>query len=303
MELRHITLFCLIKEQQSISKAARRALLSQPTVSQHLKTLERELGVALFDRIGRRVVPTQAGEIFYGFAKQIVRSLDEAHKALDEYLDLVRGELWIAGSTIPAHYLLPALLGKFCETYPGVRPHLQIGDSQEVIDKVRSFTVELGFVGARLDCPGLSFRPFAEDEIVMVVAAEHPLAGQASVSVDRLPELPFLAREPGSGTQRSWENALTQAGVDIDALNIVAEFGSTEAMVRAARAGLGVGIVSMHAVAEDLQLGRLVRLSLAGHRFHRTFYQVHHSGRALSAPARIFSSFVDESKLPGPAQA
>lgn len=295
MELRHITLFCLIKEHRSISKAAQMAYLSQPTVSQHLKTLESELGVSLFDRMGRQVLPTQAGEIFYRYARQVLKIIDEARNALDDYLGSVRGDLWIAGSTIPGQYILPALIGAFSTVHPEVIPHLQIGDSQWAVERVRFHEVELGFVGAFLERPGLSFQPFARDELILVVPPEHPLAKRRVLNLEELPSVPFLSREEGSGTRSSWESLMNQAGVDPIALRIVGELGSTEAIIRGVKAGLGAGIVSLRAVNEELDNGSLVRISLEGHRLERTFYVVRHMDRALSPAARTFETYVRES--------
>jgi DNA-binding transcriptional LysR family regulator len=294
MELKHLSLFCLIKENQSISKAARMASLSQPTVSQHLMALERELGVALFDRSGRKMLPTHAGEIFYEYAKRILNLTEEALLALDEHLVLVRGDLWLAGSTIPGQYILPGIVGVFHDRYPEVKPHVLIGDSAWVIDRVCAHEVELGFVGARLERPGLSFYPFAKDELILVAPPDHALSRKRTISVNDVLSLPLLSRERGSGTRTMWESLLKQAGVPLRGLNIVAEMGSTEAVIRAVKAGLGVGIVSLRAAEEDLKHGTTVRINLDGPRLERTFYMVHYQVRALSPAARSFEAFVRE---------
>jgi|Deesub1362A_J573_1020465.scaffolds.fasta_scaffold00417_13 DNA-binding transcriptional LysR family regulator len=294
MELHHIRLFCLVMELRSVTKAARKSFLTQPTVTQHLKSLESELGMTLFERQGRQLVPTEAGEIFYGYAKKILGLLEEAHRALDDHVGVVRGDLRIAGSTIPGHYILPRLLGKFCSLYPEVRPHLHIGDSQGVMEMVSAKEVDLGFVGAVLHRPALIFQPFAQDELIVVQPAQSPFIEPKTrpLPPSALKDLPFLSREPGSGTRTSWERLLLKSGVDPSSLRIVGEFGSTESLIQGVKAGLGVGVVSLRAVKEDLRQGTLLRVPLQGPAMERTFYVVRLKSRALSLTALTFQSFV-----------
>ena len=154
MEIRYIRLFCLIEEHGSISKAAEAAGVSQPTVSQHLKTLETLLGVRLFDRSGRKVELTSSGRVFLPYARRMLSLSDEAQRALEEHGGTVRGELHAAGSTIPSTYLLPEYFGRFRTEYPDVVPHLTVTDSGRVCELVFNRSVELGFVGGRFGQAG-----------------------------------------------------------------------------------------------------------------------------------------------------
>ncbi len=292
MEFRHIKLFCLILENRSISIAAKKASLSQPTVSQHLRALEEELGVLLFDRVGRRMVPTKAAETLYPYASRALSLMEEGRQALDAHMGLVRGDLKVAGSTIPAHYILPDIFSEFQKVHPLVKLCLSVGDSEWVLDALRARDVELGFVGARLERPGLLFHPFARDELVLVAHAGHPLASEGPLPLGKIASLPILSRERGSGTRASWEALMRQAGLDREDLQIVAELGSTEAVVRGVKAAMGVGIVSLRAVEEELARGTLVRIPLESPPLERTFYVVEDSNRTPSAAAKAFLSFV-----------
>lgn len=287
MELRHIRLLCLILEHGSISSAARAAGLGQPTVSQHLRSLEEELGILLFERRGRRIVPTQAAQVLYPFARQAIQILEAGRRALEEHMGLVRGQLQLAGSTIPGHYILPALMAAFHDRFPGVEMRLHVGDTQWVIDRVRGADAEVGFVGARLERQGLSFEPFAMDELVLVAAPGHPMAGQ-TLPLSRLPELAMVSREPGSGTRKSWEEHLGKAGFPPEELRVVAELGSTEAVIRAVKAGMGIGVVSLWAVEEQLARGELARVFVEVGTMARTFYLVWDYMRPLSPAAQRF---------------
>lgn len=292
MEFRHIRLFCLILENRSISIAAKKASLSQPTVSQHLKALEEELGVLLFDRVGRRMVPTKAAETLYPYARRALKLMEEGRQALDEHVGLVRGDLKVAGSTIPAHYILPDIFGAFQKIHPLVRLCLSVGDSEWVLDALRARDAELGFVGARSERPGLVFHPFARDELILVAPPGHSLALKGPLPLGGIASLPLLSRERGSGTRASWEALMRQAGIDRDDLQIIAELGSTEAVVRGVKAGMGVGIVSSLAVEDELSKGSLVRIPLESPPLERTFYVVEDRNRMSSAAAKAFLSFV-----------
>lgn len=297
MELRQVKLFCLIAELGSVSAAAKAAGLGQPTVSQHLRSLEEDLGILLFERRGRRIVPTQAARVLYPFAKEAIQVLQAAKAALEEHVGLVRGELHLAGSTIPGHYLLPGLMASFHKNYPGVELILEVGDTQWVIERVKAAESELGFVGAKMERQGLSFEPFATDELVLVASPTHPMAGK-TISASRLGELELISREPGSGTRKNWEEHLRNTGTPTENLRIVAQLGSTEAVVRAVKASMGVAVVSLWAVEQDLARGELARIFLEIGSMERTFYLVRNSARALSPAAQRFMEMAMQSASP-----
>lgn len=281
-------LFCLILEHGGVSKAAKMAGLGQPTVSQHLKSLEEGLGIQLFERRGRRVVPTQAAWILYPFAKQALQILENGKKALEEHVGLLRGRLLMAGSTIPGHYILPILMAKFHELFPQVEMRLEVGDSQWVVEMVRSSKVEIGFVGAKMKIQGMVFQPFAKDELAIVADNSHPMANKR-IPLGDLEALKLVGREPGSGTRSSFEAWLRERGVDPLRLKIVAELGSTEAVIRAVKTGMGVSVVSMWAVAEELKRGGLKRIFIEGPPIEREFYLVKMETSILSPAAKRFA--------------
>ena len=292
MELRYIRLFCLIEEHGSISKAAEVAGFSQPTVSQHLKTLETLLGVRLFDRSGRRVDLTSAGRVFLPYARRMLSLADEAGRALEEHGGAVRGDLQLAGSTIPSTYLLPEYFGRFRAEYPDVVPHLSVTDSGRVCELVFSRSVELGFVGASADRPGLEFTPFATDELVVLARPDHRFCGGKCLPLEELLSEPLISRERGSGTRAIWEAHLTANGASPGEQAVVAELGSTEAVLRGIRAGLGPGVVSSIAAGKDIRDGTLEFLHPDLPPLKRTFFMVRHTGRELSPCAGAFFAFV-----------
>jgi len=257
MDIRALEVFCRIVELKSFSRAAEAVYLTQPTVSGHIKVLEEFVGVKLLDRLGREVLPTKAGELLYGYAKQILALRNQAIQALEEYKGSLKGHLVIGGSTIPGEYVLPALLATFKARYPEISITLKIADSREIVRGVLEGTVELGAVGAKFDDGQLIYLKLLEDELVLALPPGHAWASKPVVALEELVEQPMILREVGSGSRKVFEDALHAAGLDSSALTVVAELGSTEAIRQALKSGAGVSVISLRAIQDDLDRGTL----------------------------------------------
>lgn len=287
MDLRRLQVFNKVYECRSFSRAAEEVLLSQPTVSGHIKSLEDELGVRLFDRLGREILPTRAAEILHTYAARILEQVDEAQRAVDSFLGRLSGVLLLGGSTIPGQYILPALIGKFRTTHPEVRVNLMIGDASEVAERVMAGRVELGVVGATLEEDRLSFTPLMEDTLTVAAWPGHPLEGR-ELTLAELASQPMVVREAGSGTHMSLIRALATAGIREEDLDVVAQMGSTMAVMQAVRARVGLGIVSRRALDDCLHAGHMIELDVRGLDLKRSFYLVSRKKRTHSPAARAF---------------
>jgi DNA-binding transcriptional LysR family regulator len=199
MDLRRLEIFVKVAELGSFSRAAEALFLTQPTVSEHVRALEDSLGVQLLDRLGRSTTPTRAGTLLLGYARRMLELSREATQAIEQFQGRMNGELTLGGSTIPGEYVVPELIGAFRGKYPDVRVSLLIGSSREVQAWVEEGRVEIGVVGAAPASRVLEGRQLMADELVVVVAAEHPWAGRAEVSLDDLKAEPLILRERGSG--------------------------------------------------------------------------------------------------------
>ncbi|HUP43446.1 MAG TPA: selenium metabolism-associated LysR family transcriptional regulator [Thermoanaerobaculia bacterium] len=293
MNLRALEAFCATYEEASFTRAARRLGLSQPTISSHIAALEKELGAAMFDRVGREVQPTRAARLLYRHARRLLDLSREMTAELDRFLHGLHGHLLVGASTIPGEYWLPARLGRFHALYPEIEITLEIHDTREVTERVRDGRLELGVVGARIDDGGLEFRELAVDRLVLVAPPTAAWRDRAEVSLDELRDVPFVMREPGSGTRLRFERALAALGLDSGALRVVAELGSTTAVKEAVKAGLGVSVLSRLAIQADLDAGLAVALDVRGlDGLRRSFFSVVHTGRALSSLAEAFLGFL-----------
>ncbi|MFH1148117.1 MAG: selenium metabolism-associated LysR family transcriptional regulator [Pseudomonadota bacterium] len=289
-DLRQLEVFCQVMELRSFSKAAESVFLTQPTVSGHIQALEQYLRTRLFDRLGKTIVPTKAGEILYTYAKQILKLRADAQRELELFLGRVKGELVIGASTIPGTYILPGFIGLFKKTNPDIYVHLVLSDTMGIVEKILTGTIEAGVIGAGLDNDKLSFRPFVRDEMLVIVPAGHRWAARDSIEVEELKREPFILREPGSGTRMSSLGFLGRSGTEAENLNVAAEIGSTEAIRQAIKAGLGISILSRRAVEDDLKAGILNGLRVKGIDLWRQFYVAVLRNRTLS-PAT--ESFID----------
>jgi len=300
MDIRALEVFCRIVELKSFSKAAEAVYLTQPTVSGHIKVLEEFVGVKLLDRLGREVLPTKAGELLYGYAKQILALRNQAIQALEEYKGSLKGHLVIGGSTIPGEYVLPALLATFKARYPEISITLKIADSREIVRGVLEGTVELGAVGAKFDDGQLIYLKLLEDELVLALPPGHAWASKPVVALEELVEQPMILREVGSGSRKVFEEALHAARLNSSALAVVAELGSTEAVRQAVKSGAGISVISLRAIQEDLERGALRTVPLEGIRLTRDFYLVYHKNRSRSPLCETFATFLLESVVPKP---
>jgi len=249
MDFVRLSVFGAVARHSSFSRAADELHLSQPAVSKHIRQLEAELGVQLLHRRGNRVELTDAGHIVADYAQRVSVLTEEVRRVLGELEGLQRGYLRVGASTTPGLYLLPQVLAHFQEKYPGIEATLSIANSADITRRVMSGQVDLGFVGVPTEMPGLQVRPFAEDEIVLIVPPRHSLARQHSFTPGLLANETLILREAGSGTQQIAQSHLSELGIRPKR---VMELLGCEAVKRAVAAGLGVAFVSRHAIALEM---------------------------------------------------
>ena len=293
MDLRRLEIFVKVAELGSFSRAADALFLTQPTVSEHIRALEDELGVQLLDRLGRGTTPTKAGSLLLGYARRMLTLSREARQAIEQFQGRMSGELVLGGSTIPGEYVLPALIGAFRAKYPDVSISLRIGGSRQVQDWVEQGHVEIGMVGAVPASRALESRPLMSDDIVLVVPPEHAWVARKTVTLEDVKREPLIVRERGSGSRETLEDALKQAGLDLGAFRVVGEIASTQAVKQAVRAGLGVSFVSHRAVEDECRARLLACVKVRDLTVTRAFHVVTHKDRSRSPLAQAFLAFIE----------
>lgn len=294
MNLSWLQTFIFIVEKKSLTRAARALHLTQPAVSKQLNSLERYYGVPLLHRTSRHLEVTEAGKIVYEHSKKIIEALKASLadvQALDKNL---HGDLLLGASTIPGEYILPAALKRFQDLYPQVRTRLEIGDSTEVGRLILDGEVEAGIIGVDLKNPALKQEAIFQDELVVIAPPHHPLAGREMITLKDFIEEQVVVRERGSGTRLVIENKLKEKGISPERLNIKLEMGSTEAVVNAVAAGLGISLVSHFAVKNRIQAGELVILRIEDFPPQRDIYFISRRNQMLSPPMKTFYGFLKD---------
>lgn len=260
-------------EERSFSRAAARMGLSQPSISKHLKNLEIFINAAIIDRSRPGIVLSEEGQILYGYARRIIKLRDEAREKILHLQDAGTGHIFIGASTIPATYILPSVLSTLRQRHPALMVHVHAGDSADVLDMIAGDQVELGFIGKNVQDKKLVCEPIWKDTLLLVAHRDHP-ASKPLKSLSEIARLPYIARERGSATQAIME-AYLRDKLDGIKLNIISELGSSEAVKEAVIAGLGVSIISVHAVKRELEQGLLVSIPLPDLRLERDFTLVY----------------------------
>jgi len=264
IDFRHLETFCRVAALKSFSRAADDLFLTQPTVSGHILSLERSLSLRLFDRTGREIRLTKAGEIFLRYASKILTVRKDLLNALSEFSQGIRGELSLGASTIPGEYLLPRLMGDFKREHPRFALSLKISDTKDIVQELLQGHIEFGLIGAKVDHSSLHYEKFEEDEIIVIAPSDHPLTRKKSVGFEDLLKEPWIIREEGSGTQMTVERVLRKKGKSLKDFNVAIEMGSTSSVKEGVKAKLGLAFISRRAVEEELNRNLFTSIILEG---------------------------------------
>ncbi len=271
-DLAALDLFCSVVELGSVSAAARSHLITQPSASSRISTLESQLGVTLLDRSATGSVPTAAGQLVAGWAESIVGASHDLWTGAASIAAERAGLLRLSASYTIAEYLLPPRLEAFLADRPDDSVSLDVTNSRAVISQVESGSVDLGFVESPTIPSTLTDRVIATDELIPVVSARHAWAKQRVLELDEFIATPMVLRESGSGTRDSLEARLEQLGCERPRSAL--DLGSISAVRIAVVSGSSPTVISRLAVADDLAQGRLVELEIAGLTIARTLRAV-----------------------------
>lgn len=280
----------------SFRKAAEVLHLSQPAVSQQVRSLEEEAGVRLFDRgssdgHGSQIALTEAGRVLLQYATTAATTMAEAQRALSALNDDVTGELRLGASTTIAQYVLPRILGAFLRQYPHVHLSVVSGNTERIAEAVAEERVALGIIEGPAMRRDVKTERMVEDEMVLIVAPGHAWARTGRIAPAELTKAPMLLRERGSGSRRVVERALKKAGISLRALRVAMELDSTEAIISGVEADLGVGFVSRCAIGKVLRLGTVRTVEVKGLEIVRDFSFIRLAGAEATGAAAAFQRF------------
>jgi DNA-binding transcriptional LysR family regulator len=286
---RQLKIFESVARHLSFTRASEELHLTQPAVSMQIKQLELAVGLPLFEQLGKKIFLTDAGREFDRYASAITAQLHELDQVVDEMKGLKRGRLTIAVAST-ANYFVPRLLATFCKRHGGaVSVSLDVTNRKQLLKGLMENRNDLVIMGQPPEGMDLVAEHFLENPLVVIAPPDHPLATEKRIPPERLREETFLVREQGSGTRSAMERYF--AANDLQLVTPM-EMSSNEAIKQGVEAGLGLGLVSLHTLAMELALAKLVVLDVIKFPIMRYWYIVYREGKRLSLVAQGFREFV-----------
>jgi DNA-binding transcriptional LysR family regulator len=281
-------------ETLSFSEAARQLHLSQPTVSHHIKSLEQQMRVELFERSGGGLRLTEAGRMLLPRARKLLRQANETQQIMLSLQQRIVGDIRIACSTTAGKYILPLLSARFCERHPGVRVSILACTPEQVVNELLEGDANLGVVSYEAVGPTVESQEFFDDFITLIVPGDHPWASRTRIRPEELLEERIILRCPPSGTRQVMLEGLAKHDISMDDLKILLEIGNAEAIVHTVAAGYGVSFVSKLAAADPLERGHIAAVPVEGLDLRRQINMVRPAMETPSRAADAFWTFVHD---------
>jgi len=286
--LQQLRLFESVTRLGGYTRAAEELFITQPAVSIQIKRLEEQVGLPLFEQVGKKTFPTAAGKEMYLACVDILERVSDLKLSIEELKGTVKGTLQMSVVTT-AKYFLPDLLGVFLQKYPDVEPKLKFTNRARVIERLMNNDDDFVIMGQVPTDDALETYPFLNNILGIVAHADHPLANKKNITIEELAEQRFLIREPGSGTRYVFDQLLNEHGIKIEPYM---ELGSSEALKQAVMAGLGIAVLSLHSVQLERSVNKLIVLDVNGFPLKRRWYAVHLKGKKLSLLAKTFLEYI-----------
>ncbi|NJD05690.1 MAG: LysR family transcriptional regulator [Methylococcaceae bacterium] len=299
ISLRQLKVFESVARLLSFTRAATELHLTQPAVSIQIRQLEENVGLPLFENIGKRIYLTDTGKDLYGVCETVLGALSRFEMDAADRRGLKTGKLRLAVTTT-AKYFVPRLLGPFCERYPGIEVSLKVTNQSSLLERLAHNEDDLYILGQPPKHLAVKAQPFMENRLVMLAPPDHPLVGQRNIPLQRFAAEWLLMREAGSGTRQSTERFFAERGV---AIRERMTLGSNEAIKQAVMGKLGLAVLSHNTVVLEIAVGQIAVLDVEGFPILRHWQLVYPAEKRLSVVAQAFFDFLNEPAEPvaGPA--
>ncbi len=288
LTLRQLQVFESAATYLNFSHTAKQLYLSQPAVSMQIKQLEENIGLPLFEQMGKKLFLTEAGRELFQYSRNITQQLAEMESVFDEMKGLGHGKLTLSVVNT-ANYFTPQLLARFCQQHPDINVILQVANRDAVLKQLADNSTDLAILGQPPDGLDITAESFLDNPLVVIAAPGHPLAKLKRVKFARLAEETFLSCEQGSGTRSAMERVFEQHHIQP---HISMEMETNEAIKQAVQAGMGLGILSLHSIELELETGRLAMLNVEHFPLHRLWFVAHRSNKRLTSAAMAFKNFL-----------
>ncbi len=294
MDFRQLETFIEVANLKSFSRAAEKLYITQPTVTNHIQNLEKELGTILINRSGKNISLTEAGKLLYKYAVNIINCCEMAKFDLASYKGRIQGHINIYSSSVPRKYILPNIITKFFNKYPDVTFSILDEDSKKVVNSIINGDTDFGIVGAKYPHNNLDYIELMKDKLLIITPnnSKFNKPNYSILTLDEIRDQNLLLREEGSGTRNLLEDKLYNVGTSIDDFNIVAYIEDTETIKELVHLGTGISFISEKAVIDDIKLNKYKVYYLKDIDLSRKFYFVYHNKRQLSPLNETFKNFV-----------
>lgn len=294
MDIKQLESFIAVVNERSFSKAAEKLYMTQPTITNHIQSLEAELETTLLNRTNRNITLTDAGILLFAHAQNIINIKNTAQFEMKEFKGNVDGHLEICSSSIPSQYVLPQVMKRFTDIYPNVTFSISQKNSKQVIEDIMSGHINYGIVGGLFDNPSLVSIDFLEDRLSLVSTGQRDLRRPSDSEIDlsSLLSEKFLLREEGSSTRTLIEHVLERHNILLSQLQTIATVVDNETLKQLVSLDVGLSFISDIAIKKEVELKLLNPYSLKDMAFNRKFYFVYHKNRYLSPLDQVFRDFI-----------
>jgi len=294
LDIHALRVFIEAAKTENFTEAGRRLNLTQPAVSMQIRSLETYLDTQLFEREGRSIRLTSAGEILMPMAQQIMQMTISAEETMRTTNGKIAGELVIGCSTASGKYILPHVVARFQHLYPDVHVKINVVSRRAVMERVVSGEYDLGVTSMRMEDADIGYIPFFVDRMVLIAPSSHPWAKKKRIKPDELPEERFICREPEAACRLTVQHGLDQLGIDEASLDIIMEVGNPEALAMAVEHGIGVSFVSLLAAIPRLMLGRLSIIEVEGLELSNQIELMYSCSHPSTPIQTTFLSFIEQ---------
>jgi DNA-binding transcriptional LysR family regulator len=286
--LHQLKVFQAAARHGSFTRAAEELFLTQPTVSMQIKQLTKTVGLPLFEQVGRRLYLTDAGRELFNTCQQVFETLSQFEMTIADLKGLKQGNLRLTVVTT-AKYIIPRLLGPFCQRFPGIDVSLSVTNHDLLTERLIENRDDLYILSQTPDHLDVSCCPFLENPLIVMAPSGHPLVKEKNITLKRLAQEPFIVREPGSGTRRAVQKMFDEHGLT---MKVRLELGSNEAIKQAIAGGLGISVLSRHTLALGGSTEQIQILDVEDFPIMRHWYVIYPNGKQLSVVARTFLDYL-----------
>ncbi len=288
--LHQLKVFEAAARHLSFTRAAEELFLTQPTISMQVKQLTKAVGLSLFEQVGKRLYLTDAGRELLASSRDIFEALSLFEMKVADIKGLKQGQLRLSVITT-AKYVVPRLLGPFCQRYPGIDVSLQVTNHEGVLERLVNNLDDLYIVSQVPTNVDVQRYAFLENPLVVLAPRDHPLMKERNIKLERLAEEPFIMREPGSGTRHTVQQLFEKHNVPI---KVRLDIGSNEAIKHAIAGGLGISVLSLHTLALEMNTGPLAILDVENFPIPLNWYAIYPTGKQLSVVAQTFFEYLKD---------